>query len=185
MLLFVGLGNTGKEFKNTRHNVGFEFIDFLVQHHNFVKKTNKLKSIIYKGDLLGNTIILSKPTTMMNCSGEAVKLIKNFYKINTTNIFIFHDELDLETAKVKFKFAGTSAGHNGIKSIDTSIGNQYFRIRIGIKNNLHKMYNKNYVLGRFSKTEQEIVNNKITIIEKNVKYIIKKDINNFMNIINN
>ena len=73
---------------------------------------------------------MSKPTTMMNCSGEAVKLIKNFYKINTTNIFIFHDELDLETAKVKFKFAGTSAGHNGIKSIDTSIVNKYFRIRI-------------------------------------------------------
>ena len=185
MLLFVGLGNKGQEFKNTRHNIGFEFIDYLIKEHNFVKIPNKLKSSIYKGSLLGHKIILSKPSTMMNCSGYSVKLIKNFYKIQTANIFIFHDELDLAIAKVKFKFAGSSAGHNGIKSIDANIGNQYFRIRIGIKNLQNKIYNKNYVLGRFSNNEKEKINKKISIIDQNLNYIIKKDINNFMNIINN
>ena len=185
MLLFVGLGNIGKEFKNTKHNIGFEFIDYLIEVYNFFKLGNKLKSSLYKGDILGTKVILSKPTTMMNCSGEAVNLIKRFYKIRNDNIFIFHDDLDLNIPKIKFKFAGSSAGHNGIKDIDKNIGNQYYRIRIGINNKDNMTTSKNYVLSKFNKHEKKILNKKIALIEKSLKYILKKDINNFMNVINN
>ena len=120
--------NIGKKYEDTRHNVGFKIIDHLVKANSLdkISISNKFRSVIFKGKILDNTVILCKPTTMMNCSGEAVRLVKEFYKINNENIFVFHDELDLVLPKVKFKYSGSSAGHNGIKSIDKNISNKYF-----------------------------------------------------------
>ena len=99
MFLFIGLGNKGSKYKNNRHNIGFLFIDYLVRKYSLLKTKNKLKCILYKGNILNNDIILSKPETMMNLSGESVRLVKNFYKIKQENIFVFHDELDLQIGR--------------------------------------------------------------------------------------
>ena len=108
MFLLVGLGNTGKKYEETRHNVGFKIIDHLVKTNSLdkVSVSNKFRSIIFKGKILDNAVILCKPTTMMNYSGEAVRRVKEFYKIKNEDIFIFHDELDLVLPKVKFKYSG-------------------------------------------------------------------------------
>ncbi len=184
MFLFIGLGNKGKEYQDNRHNLGFFFIDYLVKRYNFNQINNKLKSTLYKGKILNHNIILSKPSTMMNLSGESVRLIKNFYNIDHSNIYVFHDELDLSIAKVKFKFGGSSAGHNGIKNIDKNIGNTYYRIRVGIKNINNKATSDKFVLSNFSNEERVKIYNKIELINKNIKYIFNKEINNFMNVIN-
>ena len=106
MFLFIGLGNKGSKYLNNRHNIGFLFIDYLVKKYQFLKISNKLKSNLYKGNIQDNPILLSQPQTMMNLSGESVKLVKSFYKIDKENIFVFHDELDLDIGRVKFKFGG-------------------------------------------------------------------------------
>ena len=184
MILFVGLGNDGNEYQFTRHNVGFMFIDYLAEMYNLDKINNKFKSSIFRGSILENDVILCKPKTMMNLSGEAVKLIKNFYKINKNNIFIFHDELDLALGKIKFKNGGGSAGHNGIKNIDKNIGNDYYRIRIGIKNLEKSFIPEKFVLSKFNKKEKNEIDKKIVLIYENINFILKKEINNFMNVIN-
>ena len=184
MFLFIGLGNKGSKYLNNRHNIGFLFIDYLVKKYHFLKINNKLKSNLYKGIILDNDILLSQPQTMMNLSGESVRLIKSFYKINKDNIFVFHDELDLEIGKIKFKFGGGSAGHNGIKNIDQHIGNEYYRIRIGINNKHNYSSVSKFVLSDFNSDEKILLENKISLINKNIMYVFKKDMNNFMNQIN-
>jgi PTH1 family peptidyl-tRNA hydrolase len=184
MFLFIGLGNKGSKYLNNRHNIGFLFIDYLVEKYHFLKINNKLKSNLYKGNILNNTILLSKPQTMMNLSGESVKLVKSFYKIDIENIFVFHDELDLAIGKIKFKFGGSSAGHNGIKNIDKHIGNEYYRIRIGINSKCNYNEVSKFVLSDFESDEKALIHNKINLIDKNINYVLKKDLNNFMNEIN-
>ena len=184
MFLFIGLGNKGSKYRNNRHNIGFLFIDYMVKKYNLLKTNNKLRCSLYKGNILNNDILLSKPKTMMNLSGESVVLVKNFYKIRQENIFVFHDELDLTIGKIKFKFGGGSAGHNGIKNIDKHIGNEYYRIRIGINNkNTYSEVNK-FVLSDFKNDEKILLDNKINLIDKNLTFVFKKDINSFMNKIN-
>ncbi len=183
MFLFIGLGNKGSKYQNNRHNIGFLFIDYLVKKYGLLKINNKLKSVLYKGNIMNNNILLSQPQTMMNLSGESVRLVKNFYKIKQDNIFVFHDEIDLDIGRIKFKFGGGAAGHNGIKNIDKNIGNEYYRIRIGINNNNYSEVNK-FVLSDFSKDEKILLNYKINLIDKNIRYVFKKDISNFMNEIN-
>ena len=140
--------------------------------------------LLYKGNILNNDILLSKPETMMNLSGESVRLVKNFYKIKQENIFVFHDELDLDIGKIKFKFGGGSAGHNGIKNIDKHIGNNYYRIRIGVNNkNTYSEVDK-FVLSDFKTEERILLDNKIDLIDKNIMFVFNKDINSFMNEIN-
>ena len=184
MFLFVGLGNKGTRYKYNRHNIGFLFIDYLVKKYSFLKINNKLKSILYKGNILNYNIILSKPETMMNLSGQSIRLIKNFYKVKQNNIFVFHDELDLNLGKIKFKFGGGSAGHNGIKNIDQNIGNEYYRIRIGVNKKDNKYSPDKFVLSDFKSEEKFLLNGKIKVINDNIKYIFEKDINEFMNQIN-
>ena len=184
MFLFIGLGNKGSKYRNNRHNIGFLFIDYMVKKYNLLKTNNKLRCSLYKGNILNNDILLSKPKTMMNLSGESVVLVKNFYKIRQENIFVFHDELDLTIGKIKFKFGGGSAGHNGIKNIDKNIGNEYYRIRIGVSNkNTYSKVDK-FVLSDFNTEERILLDNKINLIDKNIMLVLKKDTNSFMNEIN-
>ena len=132
MFLIVGLGNPGKFYKNNRHNIGYKIIDNIRDVYNFPDFTKKFKSEFSKSELNKNILFLLKPTTFMNDSGIALKEIKDFYNININNIYVIHDEIDLDQGLVKVKNGGGHNGHNGLKSIDSHIGKNYNRVRVGI-----------------------------------------------------
>lgn len=128
MKLLIFLGNPGEEYSKTRHNVGFIVGDKIIDTLKPNTISGNWKGVLYK---LADFFIL-KPQTFMNLSGQSVSIVKNFYKIELKDIIVFYDDIDLEFGKIKIKFGGSSGGHNGIKSIDSFIGKDYFRIRIGI-----------------------------------------------------
>lgn len=150
LVLIVGLGNPGDEYRNTRHNVGFMAVDYLAQKEtNWKKEKNALTMRV---EIDGANVILVKPQTFMNNSGEAVGALMNFYKIPLENIVVIHDDMDLKVGDVREKVGGSSAGHNGIKSIDNAIGREYRRIRIGIGHprDFDSLINPaDWVLGKF------------------------------------
>lgn len=157
-ILLIGLGNPGKEYEMTRHNVGFIAID------EFVSKTEEMEEWILKKDLkcfvssgrIGDKrVIALKPTTFMNLSGEAVQAVANFYKINPENMAVLHDELDIDFGQIRLRVGGSSAGHNGIKSVTQHIGESYGRIRIGVGPvKPAQMKSEDFVLQKFSSEEQ-------------------------------
>lgn len=150
MFLIVGLGNPGKEYQNNRHNIGFRVLDSLIQTLGAIKQSSKnFQGELYKS----STLLLLKPSTFMNLSGESVQNVLNFYKI--TDFLVIHDELDLPFGAVKFKFGGGNGGHNGLKSIDSLCSNAYYRIRYGIGKPAIKAQVINWVLQDFSALEEE------------------------------
>ena len=171
MFLICGLGNPGDKYKNTRHNIGFHLADHLISRFNLCKVREDKTKELYSGHLNNNKLLVLKPLTFMNLSGKAVSEIVNFYKIKLDHTFVIHDDLDLELSKVKIKQGGGNGGHNGLESIDQFIGENYFRIRIGIDHPGHKDLVSSYVLNKFLKSEQEIINNKINKIVKNIELI--------------
>lgn len=157
--LIVGLGNIGKEYEKTRHNAGFMFLDELVGKENF-KEEPKFKAELFKS---AEGQIFAKPTTLMNMSGDSVRSIKDFYKINDSEIIIIYDDLDLELGKFKVQFAKSPKAHNGVLSVENKLGTTHFwRIRIGIDNRSselrHKIEGFDYVLGRFLEEELVLLN---------------------------
>ena len=160
--LVVGLGNPGEKYKLNRHNIGFLAIDYLINEFETFEISSKFKGILFKC----NNFLFLKPTTFMNLSGESVVLVKNFYKIANGNIIVIHDDLDLKLGALKFKRGGSSGGHNGLKSIDKYIGNDYYRIRIGIGRPERKEEVIDYVLSDFNKDELECVKTTFPIIKK-------------------
>lgn len=162
MKLIVGLGNPGREYQNTRHNIGFMMIDKIVDKYN-LQAREKFNGQYYEVNINNEKIILLKPLSYMNLSGTVIKKFIDFYKINIDDIFIIHDDLDLEVGKVKLRYSGGSGGHNGLKNIEANIGTKnYKRMRIGISNNKN-IDTKDYVLGKFSKEEMNVLNQ---IVEK-------------------
>ena len=151
--LIVGLGNPGEKYKYNRHNAGFLALDYLIDKFNASKISSKFKGELYKSE----DYLFLKPLTYMNLSGESVLLVKNFYKIENENIIVIHDDIDLKLGALKFKKGGSSGGHNGLKSIDSSIGNDYWRVRIGIGRPEKKEEVINYVLSDFSENELECI----------------------------
>ena len=172
MFLICGLGNPGKEYIDTRHNVGFNLIDQLVDYYKFLPSKKDSKKEIFKGNINENSCLLMKPLNFMNLSGPPIQEIINFYKIDKSKIFIIHDDLDLELGKVKVKFGGSTGGHNGLSSIDTMIGNEYYRVRIGIDHPGMKNLVSNYVLKKFNTEEMKIINNKLNKITQNFGYLL-------------
>lgn len=157
-MLVVGLGNPGKEYDNTRHNVGFRCVDAFVYAHeafgNWMVKRD-LKCLITTATLGASRVIVIKPTTFMNLSGEAVQAVQNFYKTSPKDTVVVYDELDLTFGQIRLREQGSSAGHNGIKSIIQHTGEDFGRIRIGINNEQRaKNDEKDFVLKNFSKEEQ-------------------------------
>ncbi|RXJ67745.1 aminoacyl-tRNA hydrolase [Halarcobacter ebronensis] len=150
MYLIVGLGNIGEKYQLTRHNVGFLVVDKMIKNlsSSNINKSN-FKADVFK---VGYNLF-AKPKTYMNLSGEAVIAIKEYYKIDIENIIVIHDDLDLPFGTVKFKIGGGHGGHNGLRSIDSHIGKEYIRVRIGIGKPLNKEDVSNYVLSNFSKEE--------------------------------
>ncbi len=154
--LVVGLGNIGKEYVLTRHNAGFICVDYLVGEQGESWKLKKpLKCELAEIRMGEKRVIFIKPTTLMNLSGDAVQAIKQFYKVENKDILVVHDELDLEFGSLRLRHGGGSAGHNGIKSVSGAIGEDYFRLRIGIKNkHSDKQDSADFVLKPFSSEEQ-------------------------------
>lgn len=176
-ILIVGLGNVGKQYNRTRHNVGFECIDAFAHHNNFPSWIEKkdLKCYLTKQLLGDTTVILIKPSTYMNLSGEAVQAVQHYYKLAASAIMVVHDDVDVTFGAIRTKFGGGDAGHNGLKSIIQYSGNDFYRIRIGIAN--EKMSNiplENFVLMAFSGEEQE----KMPLIYKQANSILKQFIEN-------
>jgi PTH1 family peptidyl-tRNA hydrolase len=132
MYLLVGLGNPGKKYEYNRHNIGYLAIDNILSSLNEYTEREKFNSIIYETKLNNQKLLLAKPLTYMNNSGEAINKLINYYKITSNNLFIFHDDLDLSFGNFRLKKEGGSAGHNGLKSIVNHIHNDFIRMRIGI-----------------------------------------------------
>lgn len=159
MFLIVGLGNPGAKYISTRHNVGFIAADLLSDRYNFILNAkSKFSADIASGDLGQEKIILCKPNTYMNLSGTSVASLTSFYKLKLENIIVIHDDVDVSLGRVRYKVGGGSGGHNGLKSIDSSIGVNYHRIRIGIGRPEDPRYDiSDFVLGKFAKDEEEII----------------------------
>ena len=161
IFLITGLGNPGRRYKKTRHNVGFRIIDEFQKENGFpkFKPAKKFQAEISEGILGSKKVILAKPQTYMNTSGIAVRLLLGFYKISPENLIVIHDELDLPIGEIKLSKDSGSAGHNGIKSIIQEISTQNFtRLRIGIKPDSEISEYKDFVLKKFSKNEEQILN---------------------------
>lgn len=156
MKLVVGLGNPGKEYDNTRHNIGFKVIDMFAKKHNLVINKSNFNGL-YTDFLYHNEkVILLKPQSYINLSGEVIQKFVNFYKIDISDILIIHDDLDLSVGTFKLKKKGSSGGHNGLKNIELHLGTQeYKRIKIGISND-KQMDTKDYVLGKISREEMDV-----------------------------
>ena len=132
MLLFAGLGNPGPHYADNRHNVGFMAADAIARRHDFSPWSRKFQGMIAEGMLAGEKIVLLKPLTFMNLSGQSVGEAMRFYKLPLSAVTVFHDELDLAEAKLRVKVGGGNGGHNGLRSIDAHCGKDYRRVRIGI-----------------------------------------------------
>lgn len=159
--MIVGLGNPGKEYENTRHNLGFMFLDYLEEKYNFKIYTKKFNSLISEIYLNNEKVIFVKPQTYMNLSGQAVQKVMKFYKINSKDILVIFDDLDIPFGEVRYKQNGSGGTHNGMKNIVQMINTKEFpRIKIGIGNIKHEKQDlKDFVLEKFSKSQKDEINN--------------------------
>jgi PTH1 family peptidyl-tRNA hydrolase len=163
MTLFIGLGNPGLQYEDTRHNIGFKVIDKLIDDSG----ARDISKSSFHGKLSrsANTIFL-KPTTYMNLSGKSVQAIKHFFKIKLENIIVIHDDIDLPFGAVRFKKGGGHGGHNGLKSLDAMIGKEYLRVRIGVDKPEHKSQVADYVLHDFNEEEIKYLDTLISHVSK-------------------
>lgn len=181
MILIVGLGNPGKEYDNTRHNIGFDVIDKYLSNKNISIDKEKYKGIYTITTINNQKVIFLKPQKYMNLSGEVVKQIVDFYKIKTENILVIHDDLDLPIGKIKLKENSSSGGHNGIKNIELHLGTKnYKRLKIGISND-KKIDTKKYVLKKLQTEEKKLLENSINEACNVIDDYFNYDFNTLMN----
>jgi PTH1 family peptidyl-tRNA hydrolase len=155
MQLFVGLGNPGAKYERNRHNIGFMALDRIAEDHGFGPWRSKFQGMVSEGTLDGARIVLLKPMTFMNLSGQSVGEAVRFYKLTPADVTVFHDELDIAPGKLRCKSGGGHAGHNGLRSIHQHIGEAYARVRLGIGHPGHKDRVAAYVLQDFAKSEND------------------------------
>ncbi len=153
MILLAGLGNPGSEYARTRHNAGAMAVDEIVRRYCFSSYREKFKGLLAEGEIARERVLVLKPQTYMNLSGEALQAALSFYKIPLQRVFVFHDDMDLKPWQVKVKTGGGSGGHNGLKSIDAHVGSDYARVRIGIGKPALKEQVVSFVLSSFDKPE--------------------------------
>ncbi|MDU5109816.1 MAG: aminoacyl-tRNA hydrolase [Clostridium sp.] len=183
MFLVVGLGNPGDKYDGTRHNIGFEAIDYISSKYNIDVTRVKFKGVIGEGFIGGEKVILLKPTTYMNLSGESVREAMSFYKLTEEDIVIIYDDISLEVGKIRIREKGSAGGHNGIKSIISNINTDVFpRIKIGVGQPTGDLVS--HVLGRFSKEESEDLKEVIEVSSKAVEIIMKSGTKDAMNELN-
>ncbi len=173
-MLIVGLGNPGSEYTDNRHNVGFMAVDTIIRRYGFSAPSTKFKGEFFQGEIDGLKIYAIKPMTYMNKSGISVSEIAKFYKIPLEDIYVFYDELDIPVGKIKVKTGGGAGGHNGIKSLDSLLGKDYHRIRIGIDHPGDKKKVHSYVLGNFKPKEREEIDILLEHIAQNISILLEK-----------
>jgi PTH1 family peptidyl-tRNA hydrolase len=179
-MLIVGLGNPGIEYENTRHNAGFLVLDEIAKQYDLTWKTSReQRSIISTGIVVNTKLILAKPQTFMNLSGSAVSSLMQYYKMVPKDVIVMHDDLEIPSGVVKYKFGGGAGGHNGLRSIDQNIGNNYHRIRIGIGRPDAKFPVENYVLSKFTEEEKKSIYIVFKKINENILYLMNGEIESF------
>lgn len=172
MTLIVGLGNPDLQYKNNRHNVGFMVIDALIDDQSSCEKITKAN---FKGELFkAPSMLLLKPTTYMNLSGESVRAVDDYFKPD--HIIVIHDDLDLPFGTLRFKIGGGHGGHNGLRSIDAHIGAEYIRVRIGIGKPVHKSDVAKYVLSDFSACQREFLPEILLHVKKSIQALLTQDL---------
>lgn len=185
MWILVGLGNPGKEYKDNRHNIGFMVIDEIAREYGFPAFRAKFEGEITEGRIGDEKVVLVKPQTFMNLSGECVQKIARFYKVTPNRIIAIHDEIELPTGKMRTKKGGGAAGHNGLKSMDINLNSQnYWRVRLGVgkpKDEQAAMDVADYVLGNFTKIDMVWVDKLKEAVSNNIGLLLKGDDSEFMN----
>ena len=184
MLLFVGLGNPLPDSENNRHNVGFKIIDAINKKFSLSKQKPKFKGLLTTGNIGNVKVYAIKPLTFMNNSGICIRELIEYFKIDAQDVIVFHDDLDVEFGKIKAKFGGSSAGHNGIASIDKFIGKDYSRVRIGI-GKPEKIKVNDFVLGNFNDDEKYQLEEISKKIIESLNLLIDKKLDLFSSKINN
>jgi peptidyl-tRNA hydrolase, PTH1 family len=185
MLLFVGLGNPTPDSENNRHNVGFKIIDVINKKFGLSKQKPKFKGLLTTGNIEGEKIYAIKPLTFMNNSGICIRELLEYFKFDAKDVVVFHDDLDVEFGKIKAKFSGSNAGHNGIASIDKFIGKDYSRVRIGIGKPKSPIEVGDYVLQNFDDDELIGIDKISKNITESIGDLIKKKLDLFSSTVNN
>ena len=184
MLLLVGLGNPSPDSSNNRHNVGFSVIDAINEKFKLSKQKPKFKGLLTTGKINEQKVFAIKPLTFMNNSGVCIRELIEYFKIDVNDIFVFHDDMDIDIGKVKAKLGGSNAGHNGIDSIDKNIGKNYSRIRIGVGRPQNNSTGTDHVLDDFSGDEKRNVEKVTKNIIEFLSILINKNLDLFSSKIN-
>ena len=185
MLLFVGLGNPTPNSHNNRHNIGFKIVDAINLKFGLSKQKPKFKGLLTTGNIRERKIYAIKPLTFMNNSGICIRELIEYFKIDAEDVIVFHDDLDVEFGKIKAKFGGSNAGHNGVASIDKFIGKEYSRVRIGIGKPNDKITAADYVLNDFNEDEKESLEKITKDIIDSISILIDKKLDLFSSKVNN
>ncbi len=185
MILFVGLGNPSPDNENNRHNIGFKIIDAINQKFGLSKQKPKFKGLLTTGNIGNKKVYAIKPLTFMNNSGICIRELIEYFKIDSEDVIVFHDDLDVDFGKIKAKFGGSSAGHNGIESIDKFIGKEYSRIRIGIGKPNGKNDVTEHVLKDFDEEERLEVETMTKNITNSLSILLDKKLDLFSSTVNN
>lgn len=185
MYIIIGLGNPSREYEHTRHNIGFDVITNISSEYNIPLDFKKHKAICGKGVIQGEKVVLAKPQTYMNLSGESVRELVDFYKVPNENIIIIYDDISLDVGQLRIRSQGSAGGHNGIKSIIAHLGSQEFpRIKVGVGDKPKGWDLADYVLSRFQGEDAILIKESILKSTKAVETIIKDGLNSAMNIYN-
>ena len=185
MILLVGLGNPTSDSNDNRHNIGFKIIDAINQKFNLSKQKPKFKGLLTTGNIANKKVYAIKPLTFMNNSGICIRELIEYFKIDTEDVIVFHDDLDVDFSKIKAKFGGSSAGHNGIESIDKFIGKDYSRVRVGIGKPEKKIEVSDFVLTNFKEEEKIELQKVIKNIIDSMPVLIDKKLDLFSSTVNN
>ena len=185
MILLVGLGNPTPDSNDNRHNVGFKIIDSINRKFGLTKQKPKFKGLLTTGNISNKKVYAIKPLTFMNNSGICIRELIGYFKIDAEDVIVFHDDLDVDFAKIKVKFGGSSAGHNGIESIDKFIGKDYSRVRVGIGKPEKKIEVSDFVLTNFTEEEKVDLEKVIQNIIDSMPILIDKKLDLFSSTVNN
>ena len=185
MILFVGLGNPTPNSQDNRHNIGFRIIDAINKKFSLSKQKPKFKGLLTTGDISNKKIYAIKPLTFMNNSGICIRELMEYFRIDIEDVIVFHDDLDIDFGKIKAKLGGSSAGHNGIASIDKFIGKEYSRVRVGIGNPKTKISASDYVLNNFNDEEKIELEKTTTNIIDSMPILLDKKLDLFSSTVNN
>ena len=181
MKLIVGLGNPGAKYAGHRHNIGFMCLDRIAQDHSFGPWKSKFQGQVIEGRFGSDRVVLLKPETFMNNSGQSVIAAAQFYKLEPQDVIVLHDEIDLAPGKVRFKQGGGHAGHNGLRSIHAHLGADYGRVRLGIGHPGHKDRVAGYVLHDFAKADQDWLDDVLRGVSDGAQHLAQGDPAKFMN----